>query len=448
MHRISLLPVLLALIVSANLRAENWANWRGPNYDGSSTEKNLPETITLDSNLAWKSPVPGRSGATPIIWGDKVFITSADDNSKELVAICYDRRTGQQVWRNKVGEGDYAPNGGKNNMASPSPVTDGELVYFMFGTGDLACFDMSGKQVWNKSITKEYGPFTILWGYASSPLLYNGKLYITVLRRNKPVGRGGPKGSEGDAGNKPLDSFILALNPKNGQELWRHVRPNDAVAETLESFATPAPTVVDGKAQLILPCGSYMTAHDAETGEEIWRFGSYTIPKDAGDRRMVVSAVVGAGNAYITAAKKKTPIFAVKLGQKGKLSTSQAAWTLDEFQPDCCTPLFYNNALFVLDGDKNTLLKVNPKTGEKIFTGALPKGQGPFRASPTGADGKIYLLRGNGDLYVVDAGDQYKLLSSLSLNEGNDNIGCFGSVAVSQGNVFVRTPKNLYCFKK
>src|SRR5262249_13222162 len=106
-----------------------------------------------------------------------------------------------------------------------------------------------------------------------------------------------------------------------------------------------------------------------------------------------------------------------------------------------------NNALFVLDGDKGVIMKLNPSSGEKIWSGTLPKGQGTLRSSPTGADGKIYMVRANGDVYVVDAGNEYKLLSTLSLNEGNDNIGCFASIAISQGNLFVRTPKTLYCFK-
>ena len=245
------------------------------------------------------------------------------------------------------------------------------------------------------------------------------------------------------------ETHAVDLKPSDGSVIWKHVRPSDAVQETLETYATPMPVEVNGHTELLINDGEYMTGHNADTGEELWRFGSYT-PTKKPDRRMVVSPVAGGGNAYVTAAKHGSSIFAVKLGGTGDLFKTGQAWTLDEFQPDCCTPLFYNGFLYVFDGDKKaTLLKVDPKTGAKAWTGSLAMpGKGVFRASPTGGDDKIYLVRVTGEAYVLSAGSEFKILSELALGEGSENVGCVSSMSISQGNVFVRTPKNLYCFKK
>ncbi len=427
---------IVCVLAAPFARAENWPNWRGPHFDGSTTETNLPETLSLDKNLAWKAPVPGRGGATPIVWGDQVFVSSADDATKDLVAVCYNRLNGEQLWKTKIGTGDTAH--GRNNFASPSPVTDGQAVFFLYGSGDLAKLSMKGEILWQKNLVTDYGMFSIQWGYGNSPLLFKDKLYITVMRRDKWRGQDGT-----------FDSFLLALNPKDGKEIWKHVRPTEAKAETQESYATPMPVEVNGKWQLLINDGEYMTGHDAETGEELWRFGIYG-PDKRGDKRMVVSPIAGGGNFYVTAAKTTSPIYAAKLANPGgAIKLSDAVWSIDEpkSQPDCTTPLFYNNSLFVMSDPKSSLMKVDPASGKKIWEGSL-KGPGVFRASPTGGDGKIYLVRVNGDAYVLSAGDEFKVLSELALEEGNEDIGTVSSMAISQGNVFVRTPKTLYCFKK
>jgi outer membrane protein assembly factor BamB len=315
-------------------------------------------------------------------------------------------------------------------------VTDGKSVFFLFGTGDLAKLDFDGKIAWQQNVTAKHGPLAINWGYGNSPLLYKDKLYITVLRNH------------GKDKQNPLESFLLALNPADGSEIWTHVRPSDANQETLETYATPMPVDVDGKTQLVINDGEYMTGHDADSGAELWRFGSYT-PGKQPDRRMVISPVAGAGYVWVTAAKHNSPFYAVKLaGAKDKLATTQAAWTNPDISPDCCTPLFYNNALFVLDGDKKTLAKIDPATGKKTWSGSLP-GPSVFRASLTGADGKLYVVRVTGEVYVLSAGDEFKVLSELPLGEGSSgDVGSVASIAIAHGNLFVRTPKTLYCFKK
>src|SRR5262249_7835626 len=159
-------------------RAENWAQWRGPHYDGSSAEQNLPVDFSKTNGVKWVAKMPGPSAATPIIWGDYVFVSSTDLPTKTLHALALDRKTGQQLWNVEVAQGFNRDD--KSNLASPSPVTDGKLVYFYYGTGDLAAFDFKGKKIWDRSIEKDYGQFAMQWTYSTSPTLVGDKLYIQV----------------------------------------------------------------------------------------------------------------------------------------------------------------------------------------------------------------------------------------------------------------------------
>src|SRR5438105_2077208 len=202
--------VLLSSICS--LPAENWPQWRGPFLNGSSTEKNLPAEFSKTQNVKWSAPLPGTSAATPIVWGDHVFISSTEEKSKALRALCLQRKTGKVLWDHEVALG-YSQDD-MSNFASPSPVTDGKLVAFLYGNGQLAVFDFAGQKLWARDLQKDYGQFAYNWTYGASPTIYNGTLFIQVLQRDEPVrGRGRKDGA--------IDSFLLALDPQTGKELWK-----------------------------------------------------------------------------------------------------------------------------------------------------------------------------------------------------------------------------------
>ena len=242
------------------LNAANWAQWRGPNFNGTTSEKNISSTFSRTEGVAWSAPLPGPSGATPVIWGDHVFVSSSDDDTKTCVAIAIDRKTGKELWRAKMTEGT-----GRDRMSTfsnSSPITDGKHVWFFYGTGDLACFDMAGKEVWRRNIEKDYGQFAFQWTFSSSPLLHDGRLYLQVLQRNVPVnGRGRKDG--------PNDSYLLALNPETGKELWKVLRPSEAAAESLEAFSTPVPYTHNGRNELLIAGGDCISGADPKTGKKL-----------------------------------------------------------------------------------------------------------------------------------------------------------------------------------
>ena len=428
-HLIALLASALTF-VTAQVSAENWAQWRGPSFNGSTTEKNLPEKFSKTENLIWSVPMPGLSGATPIVWEDKIFVSTADAQ-KNLVLLCLDRKTGKALWQNQVGLGDRSTDQG-NNMSSCSPVTDGKMVWAMFGTGEIAAFDFAGKEIWKRNLGKEYGKLANMWLYGSSPLLYKDRLYIQVLQRNPPTY---PHALD----DKPdRQSFILCVEPKTGKDIWRHVRETDALAESMESYATPLPYEGKKRSEIIVVGGDYVTGHDPKTGKEFWRCGSLNAKKSQW-WRIVTSPVASEGFIYASAPKKE-PLIAIKEGGDGTITDSHIAWRMTEFTPDVCTPLVYKKKLFVLDGDKKMLTCLDPKTGEQKWQGDLGVRE-VFKSSPTGADDKIYCLSERGTAVVLSAGDEFKVLHTFSFGEGPSR----SSVVAAQGNLIIRTAQTLYC---
>ena len=191
------------VVFSLPVQAEDWLQWRGPFFNGSTTETNLPESWTTRENVAWVAEVPGDASSTPIIVGDRIFINALDSDMK-LWAICLNRTTGETLWKRPVGEGYVYRN--RNPATSSSPVTDGRHVYFLFGTGDLVAFTVEGTLLWDTNIQKRYGAFEINWQYGSSPLLYDGRLYVQVIHGNHRT-------------DEPDKSYLLALNPLTGETL-------------------------------------------------------------------------------------------------------------------------------------------------------------------------------------------------------------------------------------
>jgi len=432
-------PVVLAafLVVAGGVvRAENWPNWRGPHWDGSSGETGLPVAFSKTENVKWTVEMPGAGASTPVIWGDRVFLTSADGD-KGSVALCLDRKTGKEEWRKEF---DGVARDDRSNFAAPSATTDGERVVFFFGNGLMGAYDLAGKELWSADIAALYGDFCFQWTFSSSPVLEGGKVFLQVLQRDEPVHDRGKEGAE---------SFLLALDAATGKEVYRHVRPSRARKESLESFATPVPVEINGKKELVIAGGDVLTGHDPETGAERWRWGTWNPGHGEEWWRLVPSPVYGAG-LILACAPKNAPIYAVKAGLSGAHEGQDGlAWatTPSKETPvtsDVATPLFYQGRFYVIDhGATRSLSCIDPGTGKVIYTqrtGSREK----FEASPTGADGKIYLVNQLGDVFVIQAGDEFKVLHQAEMGTSQRNIGR-ASIAVSQGNLFVRTDTHLYC---
>lgn len=428
--------LILSLFVPVAARAADWRQWRGPNFNGSSDATNLPGQ--LDPAAArWTTTMPGPGAGTPIVTGDRVFVSALDKTSKKLLAMCLSRTDGKILWSKEVGEGFQQNN--RNNMASPSPLADGKHVWFHYGTGDLVAFDFDGNQKWARNITKDHGPFHYQWIYGSSPTLYDGRLYVQVLHRDVPVGRGSRNDESG-----PAPSYLLAIDPLTGKDIWKHIRPEQAASESKESYGTPIPFEHGGKKLLLLIGADVVTAHDAATGAEVWRCGGWN-PDKIGHWRIVPTVVVADG-LVIACTPKKGPVFAIKPDGAGDVTDTHIAWKTREFTSDVCVPLYYGKKLYVLDGDAKTLYRVDPATG-KVEASLKLGGNDVFRASPTGADGKIYCMNEAGEVWVVAAqGDKLEIVQNQQDLGGGSDTASRSSIAVADGQVFVRTAEKMYCF--
>ena len=441
---------VLILAAAGVAFGQNWPQWRGPFFNGSTTETGLPTTWSTSENVAWVAPMPGLAAATPAIWGDRVFVSSTDRATKDLVALCLDAATGKIVWQKAVGKDRKAPVGG-NNMACPSPITDGKTAWFYYGTGTLVAFGRDGTQLWSRELEKDYGEFVVKYGYSSSPLLYKGKLYVLVMQNASPQ----KYNRTHDKRRGPLESFLLALDPASGKTLWKHVRATNATDESVESYLTPVPYEGSGRAEIIIPGGECVTGHDAETGDELWRWWYQPADRQVW-QRTVNSATPGDGLIYAPRPKHRS-VYAIQGGGKGELGAESLAWRLDQNVPDVIVPLLYQGRLYVANDDSRVMVCLDarapgvPRAGERSGDGSGRKlweskldVNGPLRASPTGADGKVYVISQNGDVVVLAAGDEFKELARIKMGEAP----CQATIAAANGRLFIRTSRNLYCIGK
>jgi outer membrane protein assembly factor BamB len=433
--KIYVCALITVLAISASVQATDWPQWRGPFFNGSTDETKLPDSWDWTENVAWVSPLPGPSGATAIISNSKVFVSSMVDNSPDFVALCFDEKDGKKLWEHHIGSDSrrYA----RNNIASPSPVADGKNVFFLYASGDLVGFDYEGNRLWSRNIETEYGNLALQFGYSSSPMLYGGKLFVLVLRRDRPY----PQGKAKD--NGPYDSFLMALDPRTGKNIWKQERSTNAFDEGRETYSTPIPFIYNGRTEILNTGGDFVTAHDAETGKELWRFEYWT--RKVRDSRIIPTLVTGDGLIFGTR-HKHGKVFALKPSSAENPSEAGIVWEFDGPTPDCTTPLFYQGRLYILDGMTHgkVVTCLDPKTGHQFWQGKIG-GRGPWRASLTGADGKLYCINETGEIVVLAAGgDEFKLLFETKIDEGPIK----SSISIANGHLFIRTAKNLYCIGK
>ena len=407
------LSMSFVVLLVAALSADNWPQWRGPQLNGVSTETGLPLKWTAESNIAWKLPLPEWSGATPIVWGDLIFLNVAEGTTLSL--WCVDRKGPTVLWKAPLGGGNHKEQ--KQNMSSPSPVTDGTHVYVMTGTGILKGFDFKGNERWSRDIQTEYGRFGLNWGYASSPLLHADALFVQVLH-----------------GMKTDDpSYLLRIDKATGKTVWKVDRPTDAISESPDAYTTPQLVRNGSATEIVVSGGDVVTGHDPDTGKELWRLKGLN-PTNDPYYRIVASPVVAAG--LIIAPSRQNPVIAIRPGGRGDVTESHKAWQFSR-GPDVPSPVSDGIHVFLLT-DNGVVYALNAKTGVLVWgPSRLPSGT--YSASPVLAEGRVYVTNEDGVTAVFAAGPAFELLAQNPLNDYT-----LSSPAVSQGQIFIRTAKHLF----
>ena len=417
MRKYSLGVVIVVLLSFAIVNAENWPQWRGPALNGVSSEKNLPVKWTTEENVVWKVAMPGLSGSTPIVWRDRIFLNIADGENLALWAV--DRSKGDVLWKKPQGAGNVKMR--KHNMSSPSPVTDGRNVYVITGTGILAAFDFSGKQLWTRDIQKEYGNFGLNWGYASSPLLFEDSLYVQVLHGMKT--------------DEP--SYVMRVDKKSGKTLWKVDRPTAAIRESPDSYTTPALLRHGKNIEIVISGGDCVTGHDPATGKELWRANGLN-PENNPFYRIVASPIIF--NEIIYVPTRVKPLLALKAGGKGDVTSSHVLWSTVN-GPDVPTPVTDGKYFYIVK-DNGVMFCLDAKSGAEVY-GQQRLKAGTYSGSPVLADGKIYVTSEDGVTTVVAAGPKFEVLSENALNEYT-----LSSPAISDGRIYIKTSGHLYAIGK
>ena len=415
--------VVVALSATASLHAENWPQWRGPSLNGVSTERSLPIRWSKTENVTWKLDLPAWSGSTPIVWGDHVFLSVAEDlrqqNGDNLFLWCIDRGKGTVLWRRPLGSGNHQEQ--KQNMSSPSPVTDGRRVWVMTGTGILKAFDFTGKELWARDIQRDYGRFGLNWGYGSSPLLHGDALFVQVLH-----------------GMRTRDpSYVLRIDANTGKTIWRIERPTPARFESPDAYTTPALLTYGSTTEIVITGGDVVTGHDPATGKELWRANGLN-PYNDGSHRIVASPVVHGD--LIVAPTRERPMLALKAGGRGDVTRSHVLWSFN-YGPDVPTPVTDGTYVYVIN-DRGIMWCLDARSGKEIY-GRQRLRPSTYSASPVLADGKIYVTNEDGLTSVVNAGPTFKVVAE---NDFDDYV--LSSPAISDGQIFIRTAKYLYCVGK
>ena len=434
---ISVLPILI-LTFSITTSAQNWPSFRGPNASGVADGTNPPTTWDVEKtqNVLWKTNIPGLSHASPVVWGDKVFVITAvssdskttfsakdrgiglanDDAKHTWMIFALDKRNGKILWSNTAYEGvPRAKRHVKATQANSTPVTDGRYVVALFGSEGLACYDTNGKLQWKQDLgvlnPGLWDDKTSSWGHSSSPIIYRDLVIVQA---------------DGHA-----QSFIAAFNLKDGKQAWR-VERNE-----ITSWSTPTIYQNKNRVELIANGGRFIRGYDPLTGKELWRFSD-------GDTEVKMQAPLIANDLiYITGGYPPgRAMYAFRPGAVGDISLKSGedknafiAWSSTKGSPYTPTPLIYGDLFYVLS-DNGVLSAYVANTAELVYQQRLPSS---FSASPVAADGKLYLASEDGDVFVVKTGRQYELLSKNTMGQP-----LMASPALAPGMLILRGENAIY----
>ncbi len=382
--------------------------WRGPRHNGIASDKGTPVEWDKEKNVLWRTPMPGPGGATPVLAGKRLFVTSSLD--EDLVLLCLNVADGKLLWQQKVTSGNTNARAGEGNSASPSPATDGKHVWCMFGTGVIACYSVEGDEVWKFQVADRFGAVDIQFGLTSTPVLHEDALYLQLihgsLRRDDDTRTG----------------KVIKLDKLTGKTIWEVDRNTEAQFECKQSYASPM-LYQDGNQQFLVVHGAdCTTGHDLQTGKELWRFATLNGPNPYNSQnhdptfRFVSSPNFVPGTLIIPTAKAG-PTIALQVDAKlrGDVSKQESVvrWACPQ-TPDVSIPLIVEDLVYLLHKD-GKLQCLELATGKQIYFERTHTAQ--HRTSPVYADGKIYFGDRDGHCTVVAAGREFRILADNDLGE-------------------------------
>jgi outer membrane protein assembly factor BamB len=417
---ILVLTLLLAFSASVITRADNWPAWRGPEGTGVCAEKNLPLRWGTNDNVQWRVPLPDRGNSTPIVWGKFVFVTQAIEKDGRRELMCFDRRDGKLLWARGTNYEGKEPTHETNPSGSGSPVTDGERVVAWFGSAGLYCYDFDGQELWHRDL----GPQRHIWGYGASPVL-NGGLCLLNFGPGEP-------------------SFLLAVDKKTGKDVWKLAEPNaddgekkpgQEKAQWVGSWSTPVVVNTGAREEMLLSWPKRLVAFEPKTGKELWSCGGlnplvYTSPLY--DRTKNIVVAMGGYNGMA---------LAVKAGGSGDVTESRRLWHHPKTKQRIGSGVIYGGYIYI-HNDPGVAECWELETGRLVWEERLrgPAASADSWSSIVLAGERLYVINKGGDTFVLRASPKFEVLATNSIGEAT-----LASLAPSDGELFIRTHKNLWC---
>lgn len=421
---------LLLMFFPAVVHGENWPQWRGPNGDGISQETGIPLEWSKTKNVAWSFELPGPAGATPVVWDDRIFLTTSLEDDLYAMAVS---TAGKELWRQKIATGNKDARSGEGNSASATPSTDGKHVWVFFGTGDLACLSVAGEKIWSFNVQERYGNFDIAFGMTSTPVLHKDALYLQLIhgtmRGDYTVGK------------------VVKLQKETGQEIWAVDRPSNATFECKHSYASPF-MYDDGQQAFLVTHGADCTAgYSLEDGTELWRFeglngpSPYNPGKFDPTFRFVSSPGVVNGSLIIPTAKGG-PAVALKVSEalQGNATENKAVvnW-FNEKTPDVSIPVVYDGLVYFFRKDGRVFC-VELSTGKELYYERTHTAQ--HRSTPVVVDGHLIWCAKDGHCTVLKTGPKFEIVAENELEEP-----ITASPVISNGTLYLRTYNALYAIR-
>lgn len=388
-----------------------WSRWRGPSGQGVVGDKGYPDTWSETDNVIWKVEVPDRGHSSPIVWEDRIFLTTASPDGSSRSILCYKRSDGELLWQTPLSQGPAERLHMKNSYASATVSTDGKRVYAYFGNGGLLAVDFEGKVLWKVS----FGEINLYHGPGGTPLLYKDRLILFQEQRSF---------SRGDPGNP---GFIVAIDKESGRELWRKDR------SPRPGWGTPIAVQVDDRVEIIVSSSRRIDAYDPQTGDILWFCSGNTA-------EVIPTPAVGHGLIYCCSGRRG-PTIAVRPGGSGDVTATHVAWKIAEDSPFVPSPLLLGDYLYTINDMLSVASCHNAKTGELV--GQLKLGRPSresFSASPIAVGGKIFFTNDDGETFVLAPAPDFKLLHINRFGERT-----FASPALVDGRWYYRTEKHLIC---
>lgn len=382
--------------------AKYWPRWRGPSGQGLIAGEVHVDAWSATENVIWKTPVPGQGNSSPIVWGDRIFMTTSYDGGRRLALLAFRRSDGSKLWESVVPAGRSASSHYKNGHASATATTDGQLVYVSFGSRGMFAFDQNGKLVWQRDL----GPMDAYHGTAGSPLLYKNRLIL--FQDQYPTG------------------FIVALDAKSGAPLWRTNR------DARVGWGTPVAIRAGDHDEVIVSGERRVQAYEPDGGRELWRCGGNLF-------EVIPTPVVGHGMVFCSSGRAG-PTLAIRPGGRGDVTSSHLAWKSPKGSPFVPSPILYGDYLYMVNDMASIVTCLEAQTGRVAWQGRLgvPQSEG-FSSSPVAGDGKVFFTNDEGETFVLRAGATFDLMHVNRIGERT-----LASPAFVDGRWYIRTDRSLY----